>query len=209
MSRFAIFDGIGLPTGFFVEEIHGSRMRPIYRMVDVLETGTETGQQIKVGERQEQIGEEPNPDCLIPADAVAISEEQWLEFLQNQGRRRWENGAVVPYEPPVPPITQTDYAVAIQAVLDAKARERHYDNIHTAIGYRDDPNSAFAAEAHALFLWRSSVWTFSAIELANVKAGLRPQPSVVEFIAELPPFEWPGGPSVYDSPDWSPVLAYV
>ncbi|WP_085025603.1 hypothetical protein [Ensifer aridi] len=86
---------------------------------------------------------------------------------------------------------QAQYSAAIQAHLDAKARERQYDGIQTAITYRDDPNPQFAAEGDALFNWRSAVWTYSTAELAKVNAGERSQPSVEEFIAELPPFTWP------------------
>lgn len=44
---------------------------------------------------------ERHPD--IPVTATPITHEQWLDLIGNQGRRRWENGEVVPYEPPVPP----------------------------------------------------------------------------------------------------------
>ncbi|MDX0630288.1 hypothetical protein GOC91_29390 [Sinorhizobium medicae] len=86
---------------------------------------------------------------------------------------------------------QAQYSAAIQAHLDAKARERQYDGIQTAITYRGDPNPQFAAEGDALFTWRSAVWTYSTAELVKVLAGERSQPSVDEFIAELPPFVWP------------------
>ena len=86
---------------------------------------------------------------------------------------------------------QSQYSAAIQAHLDAKARERQYDGIQTAITYRGDPNQQFSAEGDALFAWRSAVWTYSTAELVKVLAGERPQPSVEEFIAELPAFQWP------------------
>jgi hypothetical protein len=86
---------------------------------------------------------------------------------------------------------QSQYAAAIQAHLDAKARERQYDGIQTAITYRGDPNPQFSAEGEALFAWRSAVWTYSTAELVKVLAGARPQPSVEDFMAELPAFEWP------------------
>ena len=38
----------------------------------------------------------------IPAGAIQITEEQWLEFINNQGLRKWENGEVVEYTPPPP-----------------------------------------------------------------------------------------------------------
>ncbi len=176
---FAKFDADGLPLAFYVDDIHGCLTRPIYGEPDE-KTGI-----VPV------IGEEPNPDCQIPADAASITHEQWSEFISNHGLRRWENGAVVPYEPPPKPLTVEDYSRAIQAHLDAKARERQYDGIQTAITYRDDPNPQFAAEGAALFAWRSAVWTYSTAELAKVTAGERSQPTIEEFVAELPAFEWP------------------
>ncbi len=83
-------------------------------------------------------------------------------------------------------------ADVIQRHLDATAQTRSYDSIHTAVGYRDDPNPAFAAEAAALFAWRSAVWTEGLAIMAAVAAGERALPSEAEIIAELPPMIWPG-----------------
>jgi hypothetical protein len=83
------------------------------------------------------------------------------------------------------------YSMAIQAHLDAKAAERLYDGIQTAVSYRDDANPQFAAEAAALFAWRSAVWTYATVELDKVTAGEREQPGVEDFLAELPAFVWP------------------
>lgn len=86
---------------------------------------------------------------------------------------------------------ESHYSSAIQSHLDATARERRYDGIQTAITYRNDPNPQFSAEGDALFEWRSAVWTHSTTELDKVKSGERDIPSVEDFIAELPAFEWP------------------
>lgn len=83
------------------------------------------------------------------------------------------------------------YSGAIQAHLEVKAAERHYDSIQSAVSYRDDPNPQFAAEAEALFVWRSAVWTYATAELDKVTAGLRTQPGIEEFVGELPAFVWP------------------
>ncbi len=37
---------------------------------------------------------------VIPEDATPITEDQWTEFLSNQGRRRWDGKTVVEYAPP-------------------------------------------------------------------------------------------------------------
>lgn len=52
----------------------------------------------------------------IPADAVEITDEQWLDFLAHQGERRWADDAVVDFAPPVGP------AFVPQAVSRFQAR---------------------------------------------------------------------------------------
>lgn len=46
------------------------------------------------------------PDVIeyknIPDNAVEITEEQWREFIDHAGQRKWENGEVVTYTPPPP-----------------------------------------------------------------------------------------------------------
>lgn len=46
---------------------------------------------------------ERNPS--IPDDAVEITTQQWLSFINNEGRRRWDGKRVVPYERPLDPVT--------------------------------------------------------------------------------------------------------
>ncbi len=40
----------------------------------------------------------------IPPEAVDITDEQWLELINHQGLRRFVNGEVVEYSPPVEPV---------------------------------------------------------------------------------------------------------
>lgn len=81
------------------------------------------------------------------------------------------------------------YSAAIQNHLDATAQERLYDSIQSAVSYRDDPNPVFAAEATALFTWRSAVWTAATAMLDGMGEG--EPPSIESVIAALPAFEWP------------------
>lgn len=83
------------------------------------------------------------------------------------------------------------HTAAIQMHLDATAQQRQYDGIQTAVSYRDDPNPQFAAEAEALFVWRSAVWTYANAELENVQSGARIHPGIDELIGELPELVWP------------------
>ncbi|MDQ0996860.1 hypothetical protein QFZ34_002042 [Phyllobacterium ifriqiyense] len=95
MTKFAVFTDEGFPAGFYIEELHGTRMRPIYGPVPE-PTEDEPNPVAPI------IGEEPNPDCLIPSDAIPITEQQWRAFINNNGLRKWQDGHVVPYEPPTP-----------------------------------------------------------------------------------------------------------
>lgn len=109
-----------------------------------------------------------------------------------------EDNIVVEYEivTNTPTVEQllSEYEVAIDALLDAKAKEYKYNNVYTMISYRNDPNPKFANEAESMFVWRSNVWTTanSLVEdyLEAVGLGNNPTiPTVESVIAALPEFE--------------------
>jgi len=129
---------------------------------------------------------DPDPTKLFPAgaDVYAVDPSTNVEIGMVLA-----DGA---FAEPAP--TEADYGRAVQAMLDAKARERNYDSIATAVSYRDDPNATYAAEGKALFDWRSAVWTYAYAQLAAVTAGMRTQPTVADFVTEVQancPFAWP------------------
>lgn len=68
-------------------------------------------------------GPRDDPDTLIPAAAVEITDEQWRELLENQGRRKWQDGEVVEYEPPPPPLEDIKDTLKVRLDADAE-RER-------------------------------------------------------------------------------------
>jgi hypothetical protein len=70
MSKLAHFDGNGLPIGFYSLDING----PL------------------------NIDGVRNPK--IPTGVVEISDEVWLEFINNSGRRRWNGKKIEVYVPP-------------------------------------------------------------------------------------------------------------
>ena len=41
---------------------------------------------------------------FIPDDTIEITEDQWQEFLNNAGRKKWLDGKIVDYTPPAPPV---------------------------------------------------------------------------------------------------------
>ena len=85
-----------------------------------------------------------------------------------------------------PPVTEADYANAIQTMLDTKAQEYRYDNIHTANGW-----ATRFADALALQAWGAACWTYSEVVEADVLSGTRAMPTIAGLLAEMPVFVWP------------------
>ncbi|WP_435657270.1 hypothetical protein [Brucella pituitosa] len=83
------------------------------------------------------------------------------------------------------------YRLEIQAMIDGKAKERQYNSGATLASYVNSTVELWATEAQAFVAWRDAVWIFALAELDKVQAGDRDQPSVEDFLAELPEFEWP------------------
>lgn len=66
-------------------------------------------------------------DCShIPNDTVVITEEQWKEFLKNQGFRKWVTGTVVKYTPPEPPLSEIKQLLKQQVDTDAEHERLKY-----------------------------------------------------------------------------------
>jgi len=86
--------------------------------------------------------------------------------------------------------TQETYRKAIQSLIDGKAQEKQYDSGATLASYVNSTVPQWASEAQAFVVWRDQVWAYALAELAKVQSGERPQPSVEDFLAELPAFEW-------------------
>ncbi|NTG19995.1 hypothetical protein G6L00_06005 [Agrobacterium rhizogenes] len=90
--------------------------------------------------------------------------------------------------------TLADYTAAIAGMLDAKAKERRYDNAVSIATYAGSSNAQWAAEAQAFVAWRDQVWGYCYAELDKVQNGERQQPSVSDFLTELEtqfPMTWP------------------
>lgn len=94
MAKFATFDQAGLVTAFYDEDFHGQRMVPVFG--EVPEPTDENPYPVAP-----IIGEQSNPDCKIPAEAIEITHDQWDMLFSNQATCKWVDGQIVNYTPPV------------------------------------------------------------------------------------------------------------
>jgi len=83
------------------------------------------------------------------------------------------------------------FRTAIQSMIDSKAQERDYDSGATLASYVNSTIQQWATEAQAFVAWRDAVWLHALTELDKVQSGARSQPTIEEFLAELPEMEWP------------------
>ncbi len=113
----------------------------------------------------------------------------------------WENGvqvvrAATPADqlpapaPPDPAAIQAAYTAAVEAHVDATARERNYRDATSCASYVASTNTAWAAEAEAFVAWRDAVWSEVLAVYAAVLGGAD-LPALPDLIADLPAMVWP------------------
>lgn len=102
-----------------------------------------------------------------------------------------ELGEPAPYVAP-PPDLRT-YTAAIDARVEAVARERGYNGAAHLASYAVSTVPVWAAEARAFVAWRDAVWVGALAELGQVTGGAKAPPAVAELVAALPAIQWPEG----------------
>lgn len=97
------------------------------------------------------------------------------------------------YVPPPPP-TQDELLASYQQALDelfnSTAQARRYDSRVTC-ALRAGYPGPFQAEGLAFAQWMDACNALGYQLMAEVLGGQRPMPTVPEFLALLPPMEWP------------------
>lgn len=111
-------------------------------------------------------GEGPNSETIIEPDQVRVIRS-------------------------TPPLTQADFAAAIQSHVDTVAKSKGYADGVALASYITSTNPAWQAEAAAFVPWRDAVWLYAYTQLELVQSAQRPKPTIAELIAELPAVEWP------------------
>ena len=134
----------------------------------------------------------------IPADAVEITTEQHAALLagQSNGKRIVADADGYPIlqdpPPPTPEQVIASITAAVQAHMDAAARDAGYDDVRSAVTYADEPAvPRFQAEGRAFRAWRSLVWARCYELLDEVKAGKREPMTAEQVIALLPALNLP------------------
>jgi hypothetical protein len=128
----------------------------------------------------------------IPTDARAITDEQWLECINNSGQICFKNGVLIPYtitltESEIFAQTEATYNQAVQEYIVSIAQKKGYRDDVSCASYLNDPHPLFAADAQAFVPWRSSVWLQCYADLAAIKAGTMPMPASPDaYILTLP-----------------------
>lgn len=146
----------------------------------------------------------------IPDDVHALQWSDnagWIEFKQDlnlaneeieelpqwalAAQALWETRMDEINNPPVPPLTQQDFIIAIKQQLNDVSIARNYENEYSIASYANSTNLVWKADAEAFIAWRDSVWLYTYSELALIQAGDKPVPTIEEFISGLPTIVWP------------------
>lgn len=65
-----------------------------------------------------------NPETVIPADAIELTEEVWRDLYDNQSYRRYVDGQIVEYTPPfVEPVTVLPAVTLWERLTEAEAEK--------------------------------------------------------------------------------------
>ena len=97
-----------------------------------------------------------------------------------------EGEVVEAADPPTFEQSEAELQRSVQTHLDAGARSRRWDNIHTA-ALRAGFKGPFQAEGIAYADWMDQCWAYCYEVLADVKVGKRGIPTAAELLDELPP----------------------
>jgi hypothetical protein len=82
------------------------------------------------------------------------------------------------------------YENKIQAIIDATAKSKGYDNSYTCLSYLNSKNTTWKTEAETFLDWRDSVWE-KCHELLNAyNEGKLKKLTIEQIIAELPKITW-------------------
>lgn len=132
--------------------------------------------------------------CPISGISVGSYEDKstWVvHYAENvsEADKAAAQAVIAAFDPSAP--TMDDYAVAVQAHIDAMAKARGYGDGYALASYASSKVAQWASEASTFADWRDQVWLYAYQELAKAQSGARSAPKVDAFVAELPTLTWP------------------
>lgn len=88
-------------------------------------------------------------------------------------------------------------ATEITLRLFEEAIEEHLETVAKSKDYKDSTRLAtyatskqYGTEATKYIDWRDAVWVYAYAEMDKVKSGEREEPTIEDFIKELPKIDW-------------------
>lgn len=139
----------------------------------------------------------PDLPGIHGSNAFTLNDERYpRSWWRTVSQQKIAGLGFVKYEPPEPePPTSEQvtegFRLAIQRHVDSQAISRRYESGNSLATYVSSTNPDWAAEAVAFVAWRDAVWAYAYAEMDKVLDGEREQPTVEEFLSELPDIEWP------------------
>jgi hypothetical protein len=84
----------------------------------------------------------------------------------------------------------TEIQVAVQNLLDSKAKEKLYDDAFAICSYANSTDETFNSEANQFIAWRDQCWRKCYEILGLFQNGDIPMPTVGEVLRQLPTLDW-------------------
>jgi hypothetical protein len=84
----------------------------------------------------------------------------------------------------------TAIQVAVQGIIDGKAKEKLYDDGFALCGYADSTNEQFRSEALRFIRFRDLCWVKCYEILNKYNNGEIRRPTVEDVVLQLPDFDW-------------------
>lgn len=84
----------------------------------------------------------------------------------------------------------TEIQIAVQNLLDSKAREKLYDDAFAICSYANSTDETFHSEANQFIAWRDHCWRKCYEILGLFQNGDIPMPTVGEVLRQLPTLDW-------------------
>lgn len=107
-----------------------------------------------------------------------LTEQEEAEFAERQEQALAD----------APKVLIADCTVAIQKLLDDKAKSLGYDSVSTAVTYADEPEvGRFQEEGKAMRKWRSKCWDKAYSLLDSAKPDKLP--TIEHVVSLMPDFE--------------------